>query len=131
MEGSYEFYVFVFEQDSRGLHSTFEVVPTVAPDCGTSSCSTSRSPGGITFSGASLLVHVVPLRGSQMVKEYRPVNLCLAGARAGECYCREGAAGTVCSERPMCGDSVIQPAEMCDDGNSDAGDGCNELCSIE
>ncbi len=30
-----------------------------------------------------------------------------------------------------CGDGIISPGEACDDGNSDGGDGCNILCSIE
>ena len=30
-----------------------------------------------------------------------------------------------------CGDGVIDPLESCDDGNTTAGDGCNELCLVE
>ncbi|GHW02624.1 hypothetical protein AGMMS50249_4100 [candidate division SR1 bacterium] len=32
---------------------------------------------------------------------------------------------------PVCGDSVIDVGEMCDDGNTANGDGCNSVCLIE
>lgn len=32
---------------------------------------------------------------------------------------------------PVCGDSEIDPAEGCDDGNNGAGDGCSATCQIE
>ena len=47
------------------------------------------------------------------------------------CFCKEGAAGVLCDERPLCGDAVVQAAEQCDDGNRDDGDGCDGLCSVE
>ena len=53
------------------------------------------------------------------------------GAKAGECYCKEGADGADCSGRPLCGDGLLQDAEACEDGNTDPGDGCDGLCSIE
>jgi cysteine-rich repeat protein len=31
----------------------------------------------------------------------------------------------------VCGDGFVGPEEACDDGNLDAGDGCDELCMIE
>lgn len=30
-----------------------------------------------------------------------------------------------------CGDSMIEGAEVCDDGNADASDGCSDLCQVE
>jgi len=32
---------------------------------------------------------------------------------------------------PVCGDSVLDRSEECDDGNTDDGDGCSRLCEIE
>ena len=32
---------------------------------------------------------------------------------------------------PGCGDWVLTPPEQCDDGNSIAGDGCNDMCMVE
>ena len=31
----------------------------------------------------------------------------------------------------MCGDGIVSPGETCDDGNSVAGDGCSQVCTIE
>ncbi|MGK0357958.1 MAG: cysteine-rich repeat protein, partial [Bradymonadia bacterium] len=49
----------------------------------------------------------------------------------GLCVCVEGAAGAQCGQRPSCGDGAWQSAEACEDGNQDAGDGCDGLCSLE
>jgi cysteine-rich repeat protein len=35
------------------------------------------------------------------------------------------------SLRPACGNGVLDPIEMCDDGNTLADDGCTRLCQIE
>jgi cysteine-rich repeat protein len=35
---------------------------------------------------------------------------------------------TVCSK---CGDGEIANSESCDDGNSDPGDGCSNICQVE
>ena len=32
---------------------------------------------------------------------------------------------------PVCGDSVMEEWEQCDDGNTDDGDGCDSLCMVE
>lgn len=32
---------------------------------------------------------------------------------------------------PLCGDTVIEGAEQCDDGNMKNGDGCDQFCRIE
>ena len=32
---------------------------------------------------------------------------------------------------PLCGNSVVDPGEICDDGNSIDGDGCSSTCSID
>lgn len=34
-------------------------------------------------------------------------------------------------ELPVCGDGIMGPGEMCDDGNSSGGDGCSSSCQIE
>jgi len=40
-------------------------------------------------------------------------------------YIRDG-------NRPyICGDNQIQPGEICNDGNTDAGDGCSAVCTLE
>ncbi|MEE2789569.1 MAG: DUF4215 domain-containing protein [Myxococcota bacterium] len=49
----------------------------------------------------------------------------------GDCFCRDGASGADCSERPSCGDETIQSAESCDDGNRIANDGCDARCQTE
>ena len=32
---------------------------------------------------------------------------------------------------PLCGNSVVDPGEICDDGNAINGDGCSATCSID
>ena len=32
---------------------------------------------------------------------------------------------------PVCGNSIVETGEQCDDGNTAPGDGCNGLCQIE
>jgi cysteine-rich repeat protein len=32
---------------------------------------------------------------------------------------------------PVCGDTVVEAPEQCDDGNTTPGDGCSALCQIE
>jgi cysteine-rich repeat protein len=32
---------------------------------------------------------------------------------------------------PVCGDGVVETPEVCDDGNTDDGDGCSSLCELE
>lgn len=36
-----------------------------------------------------------------------------------------------CPNNPQCGDSYVDIAEECDDGNVHAGDGCNTSCELE
>jgi cysteine-rich repeat protein len=31
----------------------------------------------------------------------------------------------------MCGNSIVEPPETCDDGNLIGGDGCSMMCQIE
>ena len=30
-----------------------------------------------------------------------------------------------------CGNKRVEPGEICDDGNTDAGDGCSKTCALE
>jgi cysteine-rich repeat protein len=30
-----------------------------------------------------------------------------------------------------CGNGILEPLEQCDDGNTDVGDGCNDICQVE
>ena len=32
---------------------------------------------------------------------------------------------------PICGNDVVEPPEQCDDGNTDDGDGCSSICTVE
>src|SRR5205085_1701601 len=32
---------------------------------------------------------------------------------------------------PLCGNGVVDPGEICDDGNTTSGDGCSSTCSID
>ena len=41
------------------------------------------------------------------------------------------ACGDACAPVAVCGDSVIESPEQCDDGNSIPGDGCSGVCQIE
>ena len=66
---------------------------------------------------------------------------CPAGAAVvafdldGGCLCSDGSAcGTSTPpppSGPVCGDAVVAPAELCDDGNVVSGDGCSSLCAVE
>ena len=42
-----------------------------------------------------------------------------------------GSPGTVVMLRPICGNSALEHSETCDDGNVEAGDGCDQLCRRE
>jgi len=42
-----------------------------------------------------------------------------------------GSAGGGGSEEPTCGNGVLEGVERCDDGNTDANDGCNATCKVE
>ena len=53
--------------------------------------------------------------------------LCTAG---GACYCRYGAGGRLCDERPDCGDGFVQGIEACDDGDANGPNGaCSLMCT--
>lgn len=43
------------------------------------------------------------------------------------------ATGTVslCASAPVCGNSIVEPGEQCDDGNTYSGDGCSATCQTE
>ena len=51
---------------------------------------------------------------------------CLNGPAAGPCT--SGGSGSVV---PVCGNGIVQGTELCDDGNTTSGDGCNSTCQIE
>jgi cysteine-rich repeat protein len=34
------------------------------------------------------------------------------------------------SEFPLCGNGILDPDELCDDGNTENGDGCNSMCNM-
>jgi len=38
---------------------------------------------------------------------------------------------SVRTDSPSCGNGIIERTESCDDGNTDAGDGCNSSCAVE
>ena len=37
----------------------------------------------------------------------------------------------ICESVAFCGDAILDPGEQCDDGNTNNGDGCNDICEIE
>ncbi|MFL5320481.1 MAG: DUF4215 domain-containing protein, partial [Myxococcaceae bacterium] len=50
--------------------------------------------------------------------------------QSGVCDVSSGAPG-VCEPANVCGNSVLDVGEGCDDGNTTAGDGCNGSCKVE
>ncbi|XRB05991.1 laminin-type egf-like protein [Pycnococcus provasolii] len=59
---------------------------------------------------------------------------CVDSGGFSTCQCVEGLIGEACTEyRNLCGDRVINAdlGEVCDDGNVEPGDGCNEFCQEE
>lgn len=49
--------------------------------------------------------------------------------------CELGGASGICADGecaiPVCGNGIVEPGEHCDDGNTDAGDGCSARCRLE
>jgi fibro-slime domain-containing protein len=45
--------------------------------------------------------------------------------------CAGGACGDATTTLAVCGDGMIGPGELCDDGNMTSGDGCSSTCQIE
>jgi fibro-slime domain-containing protein len=46
----------------------------------------------------------------------------------------DACAGDACDDTTttvICGDGIIEPGELCDDGNASAGDGCSDTCQLE
>lgn len=45
----------------------------------------------------------------------------------------QGPAQTYCVfvEDPVCGNNAVEQGEACDDGNTDSGDGCSDICQVE
>jgi cysteine-rich repeat protein len=94
--------------------------------------SSTRYGWSMAFADRSLLVghpggtRIGPVPGG--ISDFRVQAQCF---ETGECACLDGAAGLECSERPFCGDGLLQAAEGCDDGNQVNGDGCNAQCLPE
>ncbi len=53
---------------------------------------------------------------------------CVTDTMPADAVCDTGGAGSV---TPVCGDSIIVAAEVCDDGNTSAADGCSATCQLE
>lgn len=49
----------------------------------------------------------------------------------GACVPGNGSNGTNSSNSSMCGNSIVEGGEACDDGNSFSGDGCSSSCQVE
>ncbi|MBP9827672.1 DUF4215 domain-containing protein [Patescibacteria group bacterium] len=58
---------------------------------------------------------------------YTRVRECDNGP-GGSCTYDAGWVATACTEIGSCGDGVVDPDEMCDDGNTDSTDGCTATC---
>ena len=41
------------------------------------------------------------------------------------------AEGSNTGPEPICGNGILEPGESCDDGNTNAGDGCTSICTSE
>lgn len=69
------------------------------------------------------------------IEDGKPCNVTAPGATGGAsceggmCDMVGGAPGVCFSQR--CGDSKIQKGEVCDDGNTSNGDGCDSQCNVE
>lgn len=48
----------------------------------------------------------------------------------GSCTYVSGWVATACTEIGSCGDGVVDPDEVCDDGNTDSTDGCTATCQV-
>ncbi len=64
---------------------------------------------------------------SRYMSSCRIVLLMLFGAAV----TAAGACATGEQQLLDCGDGVVQPPELCDDGNTKSGDGCDDRCSVE
>jgi cysteine-rich repeat protein len=42
-----------------------------------------------------------------------------------------GSGGTGGGNNPLCGNSIVEMGEQCDDGNMTSGDGCSDTCQVE
>ena len=49
----------------------------------------------------------------------------------GSCICRDGADGTDCRARPLCGDGKLQMSESCEPVENDAFSACDQFCEQE
>jgi cysteine-rich repeat protein len=47
------------------------------------------------------------------------------------CFDAFGETIGVCYPDPVCGNSMVEAGESCDDGNATAGDGCSDTCQVE
>jgi cysteine-rich repeat protein len=70
--------------------------------------------------------------GSAMHCNVRCSRVPVTAARSGDSCCPMGASANSDSDcEAMCGNKKVEPGEDCDDGNLDAGDGCNATCKME
>lgn len=63
------------------------------------------------------------------------VDTCVPGTDGANATCSHSLTCANCDEAnqvcPVCGNSVIEAGEECDDGNTAGGDGCSSTCTIE
>lgn len=71
-----------------------------------------------------------------LLEDMEPCNVTYPGRRL-ESSCASSICNTVlgepgfCATVGACGNTVLDPGEGCDDGNTDAGDGCDAACLVE
>ncbi len=77
--------------------------------------------------------HVNVLSGEQCEGSDLNGNTCESvGFDGGTLACTRGCMfDTTQCYRRICGDGIVVPGEECDDGNTDAGDGCSDSCTVE
>lgn len=82
-----------------------------------------RAPDGLSYADYEVRATAVLECGTAATCATSP-----AGAEAG---CGAELAVVALPSIPRCGDGFKDPLEACDDGNSESGDGCSDLCEVE
>jgi cysteine-rich repeat protein len=66
-----------------------------------------------------------------LIDEVAIYNRTLTADEISTQFIRSSAGQSYCAAAPVCGNSVVEAGEQCDDGNVVSGDGCSSTCIIE